>query len=279
MADTVLLTGAAGLLGTWLRRTAPAQVDLVSVSYRRRIAGRSVLADLRNRAAVEAAFDKVRPQLVVHAAFARDEASIVDATRHVADLADKVGARLLYVSSEAVFAGDGAPRSEAAPPDPVWDYGRWKVAAEDAVARRDPHAAIVRLPLIVSLEPEDHILTDVRAAVASGDRSAWFTDEIRQPAHADELASALWAIAALPAASSAGVWHLPGPERLSRLEIAARAVDAAGLDRSSITPALTSPDAPRPLDLHLTGERARRELGWAPRRVHLPAAGSPAVGE
>jgi len=270
MTDTVLLTGAAGLLGTWLRRSAPSGVDVVSVVHRRHLAGHLVTADLRDPAAVEAAVNAVKPQLVIHAAYARDRASIVDATRHVAEVADEVRADLILVSSEAVFSGDGRPRSETSVPDPVWDYGRWKTAAEDLVAAGDPHAAIVRMPLIVSLDPEDHIVADVRAACARGERSVWFTDEIRQPAHADELARAIWAIAGLPPASRAGVWHLPGPERLTRFEIAARAVELVGLDTSSISGALTPPDAHRPRDLHLTGTRAERQIGWSPRRVHQP---------
>jgi dTDP-4-dehydrorhamnose reductase len=268
---TVLLTGAAGLLGTWLRRSAPSAVNLVSVSHRRPVPGDGVMVDLRDCAAVRACFEAVMPQVVIHAAYARDRASIVDATHHVAEVAGEVGADVILVSSEAVFSGDGTPRAETSVPDPVWDYGRWKAEAEDIVSGADPGAAIVRLPLIVSHDPEDHILSDVRAACARDERSVWFTDEIRQPAQADELAGAIWAIVGRPPASRAGVWHLPGPERLSRCEIAARAVELVGLDRSSITGALTPPDARRPRDLHLTGARAQRQIGWSPRRVHQPA--------
>jgi dTDP-4-dehydrorhamnose reductase len=268
MTETVLLTGASGLLGTWLRRTAPATVDVVAVTHRRPLAGKTVSADLRDRASVDDAFTAVEPRLVVHAAYAKGEASIVDATRHVADAAIRAGAAHRLVSTEAVFSGDGRPRTEVAPPDPVWDYGRWKAAAEAAAAAIDPCTAIVRLPLIVSLDPEDHIITDIRAGSASGQPSIWFTDEIRQPAYAEELARALWAIAELPPTDRAGVWHLPGPEGLSRFEVASRAVDVLGLDRASIVGAPTPLEARRPRDLNLTGERAVRQIGWSPGVVH-----------
>jgi dTDP-4-dehydrorhamnose reductase len=226
------------------------------------------MADLRDRGSVEVAFATVQPSLVIHAGYARDNTSIVEATRHVADLAADVEADLVFVSSESVFSGDGRARSETSRPDPVWEYGRWKLAAEEIVQRRDPDAAIVRLPLIVSRTPEDNILTDIRRGVESGHPSVWFTDEMRQPANADELARAIWAIAALSAASRAGIWHLPGPERLSRFEMATRAVDAVGLDRSSIIAAPTPLGAQRPRDLNLTGSRAQRQIGWTPRPVH-----------
>jgi dTDP-4-dehydrorhamnose reductase len=121
---TVLLTGAAGLLGTWVRRTAPTELNVIPATHRRRVSANDVTADLRDREAVTSAFTRAKPGLVIHAGYAHDYASIVDATRNVVDMAQEVGAELIFVSSEAVFSGDGAPRPESARPDPVWDYGR-----------------------------------------------------------------------------------------------------------------------------------------------------------
>ncbi|WCO68623.1 sugar nucleotide-binding protein [Iamia majanohamensis] len=266
-AGTVLLTGATGLLGTWLRRLAPPEVTLVSVVHHRTPPGEVVTVDLRDAGATTAALAAVRPHLVIHAAYAREEASIVDATRHVAEAARRVGAELLAVSSEAVFSGDGRPRSERSRPDPVWDYGRWKARAEDLVRDLDPGAAIVRLPLLVSRQPEDHVCRDIRAGSRSGGPSTWFTDELRQPAGAGEVAAALWAIADLPLDQRGGVWHLPGPERLSRFEIAVRTAEDLGLDPASVVGAPTPADASRPRDLHLTGARAQARIGWSPQPV------------
>jgi len=270
----VLLTGAAGLLGTWLRRTAPTHLDVVPVAHRRRIAAGELRADLRDRDAVADALSTARPGLVLHAAYARDRASTVVATRNVADLAHAVGARVLFVSSEAVFSGDGRPRSETAPPDPVWDYGRWKAKAEEIVQRRDPSAVVVRPPLIVSTDPEDHIVAGIRAGQAKGAPTVWFSDEVRQPAHAEDLARAIWDIVALPVEERAGTWHLPGPQRLSRYAIAERAVARLGLDPSSIASAPTPAEARRPRDLFLTGARAEAQLGWDPTPIHLQVGGT-----
>lgn len=265
---TVLLTGAAGLLGTWLRRTAPAEFSVIPATHRRGISANDVVADLRDRDAVASAFTTVKPRLVIHAGYARDYASIVDATRNVVDMAQEVNADLIFVSSEAVFSGDGSPRSEAARPDPVWDYGRWKAEAEEVVSARDPSAVIVRLPLIISVDPEDHILADIRFGHENGAPTVWYSDEMRQPAYAEELCRAIWDIASAPRETRTGVWHLPGPERLSRFEIADRAVATSGLDGSSIAPALTPLDAHRPRDLNLTGERAKAQIGWCPTPIH-----------
>ena len=240
----------------------------MSLVHQRSVVGASVTADLRDAGSVQTAVQQSEPDLVIHAAFARDEDSIVAATRHVVQAAEQVGADLLFVSSESVFAGDGVGRPEEAPPDPVWPYGRWKTEAEELVVAAVADAPIVRLPLIVSLDPEDHVLSKIRAVGAGGGRSVWFTDEIRQPAWAEDLALGIWSIAGLPPERRAGPWHLPGPERLTRLEIARRAVTAAGLDERWIVGEPSPQDAARPRDLHLTGDRALRELGWSPRPAY-----------
>lgn len=112
----VLLTGASGLLGTWLRRTAPVGTEVVGLTHRTRLRDSpEVIADLRDPGAVVAAVHLVRPSLVIHAAYARDPVAIVAATQNVVDAAQKVGVDVLYVSSDAVFSGDGSPRRENAP--------------------------------------------------------------------------------------------------------------------------------------------------------------------
>ena len=114
-------------------------------------------------------------------------------------------------------------------PDPVWDYGRWKARAERIVVERSGRAAVVRLPLLVSVDPDDHVVREIRAGAARGETTRWFTDETRQPALAHEVAAAVWRIAALTAGARSGTWHLAGSERLTRYEIALRVVDRLGL--------------------------------------------------
>lgn len=271
VAGRVLLTGASGLLGGWLVRTAPAGCDLVGVVRTTQLHDvSSVRADLRDRAATWSAVSAVRPAIVIHAAYAVDEASIVDATRHVVDSAGEVGAHVVFVSTDAVFSGDGAVTDEDATPAPVSDYGRWKATAERIVMAGSPRHTIVRLPLVVSMEPDDHVVERIRAGAASGEPTTWFTDEVRQPACAQELAEALWRVAAREPAARSGAWHLPGPESLSRYAIAERVVAALGLDPGVIVAAATPPGAHRPRHLHLRDTRARREVGWSPSRVLLP---------
>jgi dTDP-4-dehydrorhamnose reductase len=201
---------------------------------------------------------------VIHTAYAKDEGSIVTATRNVVDAASVVGADIMHISTDVVFSGDGVPRDEDTHPDPVMEYGRWKAVAEEIVGGTSAGSTIVRLPLIVSLDPDDHVTARIRAGASSGNTTTWFDDEVRQPAAASELAEGLWRIAALGRPDRAGVWHLPGPEQLSRYEIAQRVVARLGLDPHSIAPEHSPPSADRPRHVVLGDDRAKRSIDWSP---------------
>lgn len=264
----MLVTGAAGLLGGWLLRTAPVPDAVVALTHRQAVDGAvSVRADLRDAHAVAAAVEEVAPRLVVHAAYARDHASIVDATRNLVDAADRVDAPVVFVSSDAVFAGDSRVRHEKSLPDASWDYGRWKSEAEAIVRRAGGHSAVIRLPLLVSLDPDDHVVRQIRDAHQAGRKSAWFVDEMRQPVWASDAAAAIWQILSLADCERIGSWHLAGAERLSRFDIAARMVALLGFAASSIQPEARPPESGRPRDIALSDARARSGIGWHPRPI------------
>jgi dTDP-4-dehydrorhamnose reductase len=225
------------------------------------------MADLRDRELAIAALARVRPSIVIHAAMALDSTSIVDATRHVVEAATLVGADLVYISTDAVFSGDGRPVDEVARPDPIWPYGLWKALAEEVALSQAPRSAVVRLPLVVSLDPEDGTVRRIRSGADGRAPTRWFQDETRQPAMAADVARAIWKIALLPAARRAGVWHLPGPEQLTRYEISQRVVAALGLDPSSIVGASTPSDLLRPQHINMRAGRAEKEIGWSPERI------------
>ena len=259
----VLLTGASGLLGHWLLRTAPRGTAVIALTHRHSIPGvPDVQADLRDAHSTMTAVKRADPSLVIHAAYAHDRAAIVEATEHVVAAACEVDAEIVVISTDAVFGGDGIARDETSEPDPVWDYGRWKAQAERIALQRSDSAAIVRLPLLVSFDPDDHVVREIRTSAARGETTPWFTDETRQPALADEVAAAVWRIANLTTRARRGTWHLAGSERLTRYEIALRVVDRLGFRRDVIEAVTTPKGAVRPRDIAFTDARARADIDW-----------------
>lgn len=130
-------------------------------------------------------------------------------------------------------------------------------------------SAVVRLPLVVSLDPDDSAIAKIRRGAVEQAATSWFHDETRQPAMAADVAPAIWKIAQLERGHRSGVWHLPGPERLSRYEIARRVVAALGLDPNSIISSTSPNNDTRPRHINMLGDRARSQVSWRPAPVLL----------
>ena len=264
----VFVTGGAGTVAGWLVRTAPAAIDLHVTEHRTlvpdgvRTRASVHRLDLRRRDEVERRISEIAPDVVVHTAYVQDEpAAIVDATAAVAAAAASVGASMLQLSTDVVFAGDRPPYDESSEPDPVSDYGRWKAEAERRATAILADVCITRTSLVVSIDPPDRATAGLVEALRARRPITLFHDEMRQPIRAEDLAAELWALVALDRADRAGVWHLPGPEHLSRSDIGLRLARRLGLDPSPLTVGSAADHpSPRPRDPALVSRR-RQALG------------------
>jgi dTDP-4-dehydrorhamnose reductase len=267
----VLITGGAGLLGSTLLEQAAAADD-VHATYRSVpvIAGRSHRLELSDGDAVAALWEAVRPEVVIHTAYSMDagERDVWNATRNVADACRTAGAALVHVSTDALFDGEHAPYAEDAEPAPVHEYGRWKARAEAYVREQMPEAAVIRTSLVMRLRPLDPRCAWVADSLREARPVTLFVDELRCPIAVHDLAAQVWEIARLPADERGGVWHLAGPEAVSRYTLGVLIAAHEKLDPAGITPAPSSAStAPRPRDLRLLTTRADRQLRTRARPV------------
>ena len=274
----VLVTGGAGTVTRWLVRASPDDADLVvterSTPVPDDVRARSAVhrVDLTDGDAVLRLITGLQPDVVVHTAYSMaDRADIVDATSAVAAACAATGTALVHLSTDVVFSGRRPPYREGDPVDPVTDYGRWKAEAERVATTAVPDVCITRTSLVVAVAPPDRSTAAFLGRVTDGTVVRLFHDEWRQPILAGDLAAELWALLALDRTARSGVWHLPGPERLSRLELGLRLAQAAGVDGATVAAAVEPASAathppPRPRDLTLVGER-RSSLGHPPRPV------------
>ncbi len=253
----LFVTGGSGFLGRHIV-TGPA-TDAWEV-----IAPGSNALDLRHRDTVIAVVRDWKPAAVIHAAYRHgDRASIVDATRNVADAATAVGARLVHVSTDALFPGRIAPYVESDAPMPVHDYGRDKTDAEAVVASADPTAVAVRTSLIYGISSMSAYESLVGDAVAGRTTTTFFTDEIRCPVLVDDLAGALVDLATMPEVT--GPLHLGGPDALSRSQLAVMTARRYGWDASALRfSTIVESGLRRPTRVVLDSTRAR-SIGLAVR--------------
>lgn len=241
-AGTVWITGAAGLIGHELCRSAAVfapQWRVVAVAreaglLRRSEWGRQAEArgdeilelDLTDFSRVEQTFNNRPPDWVIHcAALTKSPACQADppaarrvnveATRHLAALAQD--RPLVFFSTDLVFDGSKGGYVEDDPPNPLSVYGETKVAAEEWVLR-NPRHTVLRTSLNAgrTLRGGTAFNEEMRAAWQTGRTLTLFTDEFRCPIPAAVTARAVWELAQRKAR---GLYHLAGAERLSRWEI------------------------------------------------------------
>lgn len=148
----ILITGANGQLGTELRYLLDERdEDYVAVDVKE--------MDITDSVKVDEVFKQVKPDLVYHCAAytavdaAEDEGKELDyainvsGTENVAKACSRIGATLVYISTDYVFNGDkpvGQEWIETDVPDPKTEYGRTKHLGEEAVEKYLKHFYIIR---------------------------------------------------------------------------------------------------------------------------------------
>ncbi len=259
-------------MGSWLRRRF-GKDELLATGFRRTPAGLTPL-DLANPAAVSAAINDFKPDLVFllgavtsPAACERrpDEAWAVNTTAAavLAELAGMMGFRLVFTSTDLVFDGQKGGYGEDDETSPLSLYGQTKAAAERNLLSADCDALVVRLPLIVGAGDEGPLgtLAWMAGRAAAGESIPLFTDEYRSPQAAGELARGL---ELLVERAEPGIWHLAGPERMSRYELGRLICSAAGWPEELLEPvsqAELNLSPARPADVSLDIGKVNRLLG------------------
>lgn len=270
----VLITGASGYLGQHLLQRLPADWQVWAGFYRRPLVadpGYTPLPlDIGQAQAVDAAVRSIRPDLILHTAIARQpadfDAIIVRGSAHVASAAAEIGARLIHLSTDIVFDGTAADYDESAlpcpeplpgQPDPLNPHGRAKACAESLVRQLHPAPVIVRTSLIYGLSPLDHSTMWLAEGLREGRTVTLFTDQIRCPVYAPDLAASLIELAGV---AFNGVLHLVGPTPLSRYDFGLLLCRRLGLDPTPISALPAPPDFVAPRRLVLSDRLARTLL-------------------
>jgi dTDP-4-dehydrorhamnose reductase len=279
----VLVTGAGGLLGGRIAEILHGRGLEVLAAHRRSIpppGPRPVLVELTDEAALARLLDASRPDAVVHAAVLGradlceqrpDEAERIN-TRLPSTLARECherGLRLVALSTDLVFGGDRAFAREDDPPAPLGVYGRTKLAGEVALLSACPAAAVARIALVLGRGHGARATSteSIARALAAGQTVRLYTDEHRTPVDPESIADA---VARLLDAQACGLFHLGGPERISRYELGLRVARGLGLPEAGIAAGRQADHAGperRAADVSLDSGRARRELGWEPRPI------------
>ena len=223
----MLITGGSGFLGQHLSIASEEEGWEL-------FAPPSTVIDVRQRERVIEEITSWRPTAIVHLAYRKgDRRTVVEGSRHIAEVAEMCGSRLVHVSSDAIFPGRPEPYREYDKPFPITDYGVMKLEAERAVAAECPSAVLVRTSLLYGTRRPAQIQLDVERAITGRKPMRFFTDEYRCPAHAADVGAALSSLAARP--DIRGPLNVAGPEALSRAELAGVFAQWMGFDPRALS--------------------------------------------
>jgi dTDP-4-dehydrorhamnose reductase len=165
--------------------------------------------------------------------------------QNLAKAADKVGARLVQISTDYVFSGEGTvPWTENAPHNPQSVYGLTKSDGERFVLTDLPSKSyVVRTAWLYSSKGKNFVKTMANLALNGSGEVRVVNDQIGQPTFSVDLAKQI--IALVLSKAQPGIYHGTNSGQATWFEFAQEIFSLAGADVSRVTPVSTS-EFPRP---------------------------------
>lgn len=254
----IIVTGATGQLG----------YDVCKVLTERGIPHvglGSKDCDITDRNAVLALFDRVQPTAVIHCAaytkvdLAEDEpqrcwAVNADGTRNIAEACRIHKAKMLYISTDYVFPGDGDTHYlPDAPTGPKGNYGRTKLAGELAVQAMLTEYFIVRISWVFGINGSNFVKTMLKLS-ETRDTLTVVCDQIGSPTYTADLAPLL---CDMIASDKYGVYHATNEGECSWADFSRAIFAAAGktMTVKDVTTAEYGAKAPRPANSRMSKDK------------------------
>ncbi|MBM6916121.1 dTDP-4-dehydrorhamnose reductase [Gemmiger formicilis] len=248
----ILITGCNGQLGTELQaQLRRGESELGPIPDRLKNA--TVLPvdvdqlDITDRAEVVNFVRRHQPDTIINcAAFtnvdgcetSKDAAFKVNALgpRNLAIAADKINARLIHVSTDYVFSGEGdTPLDECDLPAPRSAYGTTKLLGEQYVQRFCRRHFIVRTAWLYGYNGKNFVKTMINAGKKFGKLTV-VNDQLGNPTNAVDLAHHILKLAV---SHEYGTYHCTGNGICSWYDFAAEIIRLAGVE-ATVAPCTTA---------------------------------------
>lgn len=266
----VLVTGANGQLGyDVVQHLNELGIEHLGVD-------RNVL-DITNQDAVSKILTSYGPDVVIHCAAytAVDKAENdrencyavnVLGTRYIAEVCQNIDAKMVYISTDYVFDGEGIePFKETDQPNPINYYGQTKYEGELEVQKLLKKYYIVRISWVFGNHGSNFVKTMLRLGKEKKEVSV-VCDQIGSPTYTPDLAKLL---VEMIQTDKYGIYHATNEGYCSWYEFACEIFKQAGMDvkvkpiRTSQYPTL----ARRPLNSRISkqkldNQRLKRLTSW-----------------
>jgi len=212
----ILVTGAYGQLGSEIK-----ELELQFPDYDFIFTDVDSL-DITSEIAVETFFDKNKPDFVINCAAytavdkAETEQGITEkinalAPKILGKYSNKIGAKLIHISTDYVFAGDAnKPYFENDRVNPQGVYGATKLQGELNCLEENSNSVVIRTSWLYSAFGNNFVKTMLRLGSERDSLNVVF-DQVGTPTYATDLAKAILSIIRISEKDSAkfspGVYH------------------------------------------------------------------------
>ena len=279
----LLITGGSGLLGSKITTLAIEKGYDAYSGYNKHeaIHGTPIKLDICNKQEVNKAFEKIRPQAVVHAAAltnvdkCEEDTELarkvnIEGTRNIVESSEHHDAFLVYVSTDYIFSGEKGMYKETDKPNPINHYGLTKLEAEKTITASTIDWCIVRPSVIYGATPaagKINFALWVLNKLRKKEPMKIITDQWVSPTLNTNLAQM---ILETIEKKLTGVYHLSGATPINRHKFSTLIAERFQLDETLISPS-TSREmnwlAKRPLNTSLNVEKASKKLNNNPLNI------------
>jgi len=151
--------------------------------------------------------------------------------------ADRIGAKFIHISTDAVFDGIRGDYSETDMPNPLNAYAYTKLEGEKVVNKADLDAIIARVVFYGwSLFGQRSLAEFFYNHLAAEQPAKGYTDTLFTPLYVGHLAELLLRMAEK---DLKGTWHVFGAESLSKYAFGVSMAQEFGFDQTLVSPVLT----------------------------------------
>ncbi|MBS3096355.1 SDR family oxidoreductase [Candidatus Woesearchaeota archaeon] len=169
--------------------------------------------------------------------------------------------RMVFFSSDAIFDGKSGPYSENSNPNPISEYGRQKLEAENFV-KKLKNSLIIRTSSLYGWDNRNlNFISRLIGSLKSNMEFKAPTNQFYTPTYVVDLA---YAALKLLEKDLAGTYNIAGPDFMSRHQIALNFCKVFGFKKELVAP-VKSPQlgqtAKRPQYAGLINKKAEKELG------------------